>query len=67
MGGVLSEYNMGISPQKGLFPMRNRIISGLSDGIFVTEAGARSGSLMLIKDWNKEKIFLHFREELRIV
>ena len=46
MGGVLSEYNMGISPQKGLFPMRNRIISGLSDGIFVTEAGARSGSLI---------------------
>ena len=41
MGGVLSEYNMGISPQKGLFPMRNRIISGLSDGIFVTEAEAR--------------------------
>ena len=45
-GGVLSEYNMGISPQKGMFPMRNRIISGLSDGIFVTEAGARSGSLI---------------------
>ncbi len=45
-GGVLSEYNIGISPQKGLFPMRNRIISGLSDGIFVTEAGERSGSLI---------------------
>ena len=45
-GGILSEYNMGISPQKGMFPMRNRIISGLSDGIFVTEAGERSGSLI---------------------
>ena len=45
-GGVLSEYNMGISPQRGMFPMRNRIISGLSDGILVTEAGERSGSLI---------------------
>ena len=45
-GGVLSEYNMGISPQKGMFPMRNRLISGLSDGILVTEAGERSGSLI---------------------
>lgn len=45
-GGILSEYNMDISPQKGMFPMRNRIISGLSDGILVTEAGERSGSLI---------------------
>lgn len=45
-GGVISEYNIGIMPKKGTFPMRNRIISGISDGVFVTEAGKRSGSLI---------------------
>ncbi len=45
-GGILSEYNIGLTPQKGMFPMRNRIISGISDGVFVTEAGERSGSLI---------------------
>ncbi|MDO5145941.1 MAG: DNA-processing protein DprA [Eubacteriales bacterium] len=45
-GGVLSEYNRGIPNRPGLFPVRNRIISGLADGIFVLEAGSRSGSLI---------------------
>ena len=45
-GGVISEYNIGITNQKGLFPMRNRIISGISDGIFIVEAGEKSGSLI---------------------
>lgn len=45
-GGVISEYNIGISPQKWMFPMRNRLISGIADGVFVTEAGERSGSLI---------------------
>lgn len=45
-GGVLSEYNIGIANQKGLFPQRNRIISGLSDGVFVVQAGSHSGSLI---------------------
>ena len=45
-GGVLSEYNVGIPNHKGLFPQRNRIISGLSDGVFVVQAGKRSGSLI---------------------
>lgn len=45
-GGVISEYNIGTMPKKGTFPMRNRIISGISDGVFVTEAGKRSGSLI---------------------
>ena len=43
-GGVLSEWNMGIPNKAGLFPMRNRLISALSDGVFVLEAALRSGT-----------------------
>lgn len=47
-GGVLSEYNMGVANHAGLFPLRNRLISGLSDGIFVLEAGEKSGSFITV-------------------
>ncbi len=45
-GAVISEFPFGKKPDKTTFPMRNRIVSGLSMGIVVVEAGARSGSLI---------------------
>lgn len=47
-GGIISEYGLGVSPKPGFFPMRNRIISGMSDGILVIDAKEKSGSLITV-------------------
>lgn len=45
-GAIISEYVVGTRPTRYTFPARNRIISGMSDGVIVVEAKQKSGSLI---------------------
>jgi DNA processing protein len=45
-GAVVTEFPFGRQPDKTTFPMRNRIVSGMSMGVVVVEAGPSSGAMI---------------------
>jgi DNA processing protein len=49
-GCRISEQPMGLEPQARHFPLRNRIVAGLSRAVIVVEAASRSGSLITARD-----------------
>ena len=56
-GDIISEFPMEAKPDKGHFPMRNRIIAALSDALLVVESDIKGGSMITAKmafNYNKD-------------
>jgi len=48
-GGILSEFFSGTKPDKHNFPLRNRVVAGLSDATVVVETNIKGGSMITAK------------------
>lgn len=56
-GGLLTEYGVGTTPEKGNFVRRNRIVAGMCDACIVVESSERGGSLItaeLAMEYNRD-------------
>jgi len=56
-GGLVSEFMPDVKPERVHFPMRNRIIAGMSDATIVVESGIKGGSLItaeMANGYNRE-------------
>lgn len=56
-GGLLTEFMSDTKPDKHHFPVRNRIVAGISDAVIVTETGVKGGSMItadLANGYHKE-------------
>jgi len=54
-GAVISEFPMEMPPAKGLFPQRNRIVSGLADGICLIESPLTGGGMITMEIAQQQK------------
>ena len=57
-GAVISEYPMDTSPAKGLFPQRNRIVSGIAQGVCLIESPLKGGGMLTMEIAEKQKKML---------